>query len=76
MVAGHREWWRWCGEEAFRVSCPGHLLRVVGRADGAYDASTGVIEVGDRREPISGEGVGIGIRWEGREGVAERRCRV
>ena len=55
---------------------PGRLFRVVGRADGTCDESTGVVEVGDRGEPISGEGVGVGIRWERREGVAERRCRV
>ena len=51
-------------DKAYCVLFSGRLFRVVWGAGGTRDGSTIVVEVGDGGKPISGEGVGVVIRWE------------
>ena len=49
-----------------------NLLWVIRGTSGAHGVVVLLLKVGDGGEPISGEGVSIGMGWKGGEGVANR----
>ena len=73
------EWRSRClGQRRREAKClviPDDLFRVVRGAGRSHEVVVLVFQVGDGGEPVSREGVGIGIRQNGGKGISDGRGR-